>query len=276
VSARAYAAALTPLCDDGNSLDEDVFGPYVEFLHAGGVDGILALGTTGEGILLHNGERKQATELFLDGPLDVIVQCGAQTTLATAELAAHAAEQGAAGVAVIGPPYFALDDRSLLEHFATAARACDPLPFYVYEVRARAGYSIPLPVLEQLRELAPNLTGLKVSNRPFSDVEPYILEGLDVFVGFEEFVPEGIARGAAGTVSGLASVYPDEVVAMVKSGDAARVGALRGELERFPFHAAAKVVLASRGVPIREDVRAPLRKLTVEERAQLEKWLASS
>src|SRR6266702_4798608 len=112
--AKAYAAALTPLRDDGVSLDEDVFGPYLSFLHSGGLDGILALGTTGEGILLHNGERKRAAELFLDGELDVIVQCGAQTTLATAELAAHAAEQGAAGVAVIGSPYFALDERALL------------------------------------------------------------------------------------------------------------------------------------------------------------------
>jgi dihydrodipicolinate synthase/N-acetylneuraminate lyase len=267
---KAYAAALTPLRDDGASLDEDVFGPYLEFLHAGGVDGILGLGTTGEGILLHGGERQRAAELFLDGPIDVIVQCGAQTTLATAELARHAAEHGAAGVAVIGPPYFALDERSLVEHFVTAARASAPLPFYVYEFRARAGYSIPLAVLEQLREQAPNLTGLKVSNRPFAEVEPYLLPGLDVFVGFEEFVPEGIERGAAGTVSGLAAVYPAEVVAMVKSGDATQVGALRAVLERFPFHAAAKIALASRGVPIREDVRGPLRRLTAVERRQLE------
>lgn len=273
--ARAYAAALTPLRDDGASLDEDAFGPYVEFLEKGGVDGILALGTTGEGILLHSGERTRAAELFLDGELDVIVQCGAQTTLATAELAAHAAQNDAAGVAVIGPPYFALDDRALLEHFATAARACEPLPFYVYEFRARAGYSVPLPVLEQLRERAPNLRGLKVSNRPFAEVEPYILEGLDVFVGFEEFVPEGMERGAAGTVSGLASVFPAEVVEMVKSGDAARTSELRGGLERFPFHAAAKIALASRGVPIREDVRRPLRRLTPEERTELDEWLAS-
>jgi dihydrodipicolinate synthase/N-acetylneuraminate lyase len=273
--ARAYAAALTPLRDDGASLDENVFGPYVEFLHKGGVDGILGLGTTGEGILLHTDERKRAAELFLDGELDVIVQCGAQTTLATAELSAHAAESGAIGVAVIGPPYFALDDRALLEHFATAARACEPLPFYVYEFRARAGYSVPLPVLEQLRERAPNLRGLKVSNRPFADVEPYILEGLDVFVGFEEFVPQGMERGAVGTVSGLASVYPAEVVEMVRSGDTALVRELRGGLERFPFHAAAKVALASRGVPIREDVRAPLRRLIPEEHTQLDQWLAS-
>jgi dihydrodipicolinate synthase/N-acetylneuraminate lyase len=273
--ARAYAAALTPLRDDGAALDEDVFAPYVEFLHAGGVDGILALGTTGEGILLSESERKHAAELFLAGPLEVIVQCGAQTTRETAALGAHAAEHGAEGVAVIGAPYFLLDDLAVLAHFATAARACSPIPFYVYEFRARAGYSVSLDVLAQLRELAPNLAGLKVSNRPFTDVEPYLIEGLDVFVGFEEFVPEGMQLGAAGTVSGLASVYPEEVVAMVKGGDATRAGALRAGLERFPFHTAAKVALASRGVPIREDVRGPLRRLTPEEREQLDQWLAS-
>ena len=73
--ARAYAAALTPLRDDGEALDEDVFATYLDFLHTGGVDGILALGTTGEGILLGESERRRAAELFLAGPLDVIVQC---------------------------------------------------------------------------------------------------------------------------------------------------------------------------------------------------------
>src|SRR6266540_4343256 len=118
--ARTYAAALTPLRQGGDSLDEAAFAPYVEFLHRGGVDGILALGTTGEGILLGTDERMRVAELFLSGPLEVIVHCGAQTTLATAELAAHAAERQAAGVAVIAPPYFQLDDRALLDHFAAA------------------------------------------------------------------------------------------------------------------------------------------------------------
>ncbi|MHB8641576.1 MAG: dihydrodipicolinate synthase family protein [Gaiellaceae bacterium] len=274
--AKAYAAALTPLRDGGNALDEDAFAPYVAFLQQGGVDGILALGTTGEGILLGIDERQRAAELFLDGPLDVIVHCGAQTTVATVELARHAAEREAAGVAVIAPPYFALDDLSLLAHFEAAANACAPLPFYVYEFRARAGYSVPISVIERLRERVDNLAGLKVSNRPFADVEPYLLNGLEVFVGFEEFVPEGMRLGAAGTVSGLASVYPDVVSELVRTGNAAYAATLREGLERFPFHAAAKIALAARGVPIREDVRRPLRRLTENERLELTLWLASS
>src|SRR3954447_12436167 len=111
----ALAAALTPLRDDGAALDEEAFRPYLEFLAEARLDGIPALGTPGEGILLSAAERRRAAELFLEGPLPAIVHCGAQTTAETSALAEHAASFGAAGVAVIGPPYYALDDEALFD-----------------------------------------------------------------------------------------------------------------------------------------------------------------
>ena len=271
----ALAAVVTPLRDEGAALDEQAFRPYVEFLAGAGLEGALVLGTTGEGILLAPAERRRAAELFLEGPLPVIVHCGAQTTAETAALAAHAAEARAAGVAVIGPPYFALDERALLAHFAAAARACAPLPFYVYEFAARSGYAVSVEVVERLREEATNLAGLKVSDRPFEAVEPYLLEGLDVFVGAEELVPAALARGAAGAVSGLAAAFPERVVELVREGTG-DVAQLRRMLDRFPFQAAAKYVLGRRGLPVREDVRPPLRTLTAGERQELDEWLESS
>jgi dihydrodipicolinate synthase/N-acetylneuraminate lyase len=266
--AKMYAAALTPLRDGGLELDEDAFGPYLEFLHRGRVDGVLALGSTGEGILLGAAERMRAVELFLGGPLEVIVHCGAQTTLATAELAAHAAEHQAAGVAVIAPPYFQLDERALLEHFGAAARACDPLPFYVYEFARASGYAVPPHVIERLRERAPNLVGMKVSDAPWEAFQPYLLEGLDVFVGPESLIAQGLAHGAIGAVSALASALPEKVVAVDP-----RLKEIREAIERFPRHAALKRIAGRRGVPMREDVRAPLRGLTAEERTELDAWL---
>jgi dihydrodipicolinate synthase/N-acetylneuraminate lyase len=271
----ALAAAVTPLRNDGAALDEEAFRPYLEFLAAAGLDGTLVLGTTGEGILLSAAERRRAAELFLEGPLPVIVHCGAQTTAETAALAQHAAGAGAAGVAVISPPYFALDDDALLGHLTAAARAAGEVPFYVYEFKARSGYAVPVPVIERLREHAPNFAGLKVSDKPFDAVEPYLLEGLDVFVGAEELVLQGIERGAVGTVSGLGSVFPERVVALLRDGDG-DVGAIRAALDRFPFQAAAKYVLGRRGVPVREDVRAPLRRLRDDEKRELDAWLESS
>jgi dihydrodipicolinate synthase/N-acetylneuraminate lyase len=276
VISGAFAAALTPLTAGGAALDEAAFAPYVEFLATGGVDGILACGTTGEGILLTLDERRRAAELFLAAAsahgLPVAVHCGAQTTADTGALAAHAAEAGAAAVAVIAPPYFALDERALQGHFEVAAAACAPLPFYIYEFEARAGYAVPLAVIERLRTGVPNLRGLKVSDKPWDRFEPYLLEGLDIFVGPEAFVTRGLERGAAGAVSGLASVYPDVVAALVRERTperSAEAERLRAELERFPFHAAAKTVAARRGAAIGPDVRPPLRRLTDSELAEL-------
>ena len=266
--AKTYAAALTPLREGGSALDEHAFAPYVDFLHRGGVVGILAMGTTGEGILLGADERRRAAELFMDGSLEVIVNCGAQTTLATAELAVHAAERQAAGVPVIAPPDFPLDERALLAHFTAAANACDPLPFYVYEFARASGYAVPPSVIERLREHVPNLVGMKVSDSPWDAFQPYLLEGLDVLVGPESLIAQGLEHGAVGAVSALASALPEKVVAVDR-----RLGEIRDAIERFPRHAALKRIAARRGVPMMEDVRAPLRALTPEERRELDAWL---
>jgi dihydrodipicolinate synthase/N-acetylneuraminate lyase len=268
----AFAAALTPLRDGGAALDEPAFEPYVDFLAGGGVDGILACGTTGEGILLTLEERRRAVELFLAAARDrlaVAVHCGAQTTADTAALAAHAKEAGADAVAVIAPPYFPLDESALERHFEAAAAACAPLPFYVYELEKASGYAIPVSVVERLRETVDNVAGMKVSDAPFAKVAPYLLDGLDVFIGAESLIGEGLAAGAAGAVSGLASAFPEVVVEAVRSGDSKAAGERRAVVVRFPRPAALTAVVASRGVPIGEDVRAPLRQLTDAERAEL-------
>jgi dihydrodipicolinate synthase/N-acetylneuraminate lyase len=267
--ARTIAAALTPLRANGTELDNDALEPYLSFLKDGGVDGILLLGTTGEGILLTFNERRHAISNAVAGPLPVLAHCGAQSTADTAALAAHAAEAGAEAVAVIAPPYFQFDDDALLAHFVAAARACAPLPFYVYELEKASGYAIPVAVVERLRDAVDNVAGMKVSDAPFAKVAPYLLEGLDVFIGAESLIGEGLAAGAAGAVSGLASAFPEVVVDAVRSGDSTAAGELRAVVDRFPRHAALKAVVASKGVPIREDVRAPLRQLTDAERAEL-------
>jgi dihydrodipicolinate synthase/N-acetylneuraminate lyase len=267
--ARTIPAALTPLRDGGATLDEDAFAPYVAYLQAHGADGVLALGSTGEGINLSVPERKRAIELFAAGPLAVIAHCGAQTTADTLALTQFAAGLGVAGVAVIAPPYFARDDDALFAHLSTAAAACAPLPFYVYEFEKVSGYAVPVAVVERLRDAAPNLAGLKVSDAPFEKVSPYLLEGLDVFVGAEALIGAGLAAGAAGAVSAVASAFPEVVADAVASGDSARAGELRAILERFPRHAALKAVVRARGVPLNEDVRLPLRGLTGDERVAL-------
>jgi dihydrodipicolinate synthase/N-acetylneuraminate lyase len=268
----AIAAAVTPLRDGGGALDLDSIPSLVRFLSEGGVDGVLACGTTGEGVLLSVLERQRAARAFLDArPVDfqVAVHAGAQSTADTVALSAHAREVGADAVAVIAPPYYPLGPLELFDHFRAAADACDPLPFYVYEFAARSGYRIPVEVIERLGREQGNVVGLKVSDTPFDAIEPYLLGGFDVFVGSEPLVRAGMERGAIGAVSGLATAWPEVVAALVHEHSPEahlHVTELRGRLEGIPLQAALKQVLVDRGVLAHGDVRPPLRGLTLEER----------
>lgn len=268
----AIAAAVTPLMDGGRAIDPDGFAPLVGYLAGGGIDGLLACGTTGEGVLLSVDERRTVAQTFLaarPNGFQIAIHAGAQTTRDTVTLAAHALEIGADAVAVIAPPYFPLGPRELFDHFRSAADACDPLPFYVYEFAARSGYAIPVDVIEQLHREQRNVVGMKVSDRPFDAIEPYLVDGMDVFIGSEPLVRAGMERGAVGAVSGLATAWPDVVASLVHDHSPEahlRVTELRARLDGIPFHAAMKQVLTDLGVLPHADVRHPLRGLTLEER----------
>ena len=259
-----------------SALDEAAIGPYVAFLESHGADGVFVCGTTGEGILLSLEERRRVARAFRAAVRGIlVVHAGAQTTADTAALAADAAELGADAVAVIPPPYFPLDDDALTAHFVAAARACAPLPFYCYAFTARSGYPLPVEVIRRIGESVDNLAGLKVSESPFERVAPYLELGLPVLIGNEPLIPAGLAGGAIGTVSGMAAAFPDVVRAgprrSVARGGRPPARRVRAIMEASgQFIAAAKHVLGMRGVPVRPDMRAPLRGLTPAEASALE------
>ena len=269
------AAAVTPLTGADGSIDADGIGGLVDFYARAGLDGILALGTTGEGILVSTDERRLAADEFVTSAhhrLAVVVHCGAQTTHDTIALAEHAAIHGADGVAVIPPPYFALDAEAIWRHFDAAAHACAPLPFYIYEFAARSGYVVPIDVVRRLQSTAPNLTGLKVSDSPFDAVAPYLIPGLDVFIGAEGLIYQGMESGAAGAVSGLAAAFPELTIDAVRSHTpeaSARAARVRTSIEPFPLQSALKFILQRRGVAIEDAVRSPLLTLDDAQRQSL-------
>jgi dihydrodipicolinate synthase/N-acetylneuraminate lyase len=270
-------AAITPLTDGGTRIDAGSIPRYLDFLIEHGASAVLAMGTTGEGILLLEDERKTVMERFVEaarGRIPVAVHAGAQTTAQSVALGEHAASIGAAAVAVIGPPYFKLDAEGQFRHLRAVAQACHPTPFYVYELADAAGYPFDPAMLLRLRDEQDNVVGMKVSDAPWERFERYLLDGYDILVGPEALIDRGMAAGAVGAVSALAAAFPDRVDAVVQNPTAegaAGLRDLRGQIEATQRHAALKRILARRGVPVRPDVRAPLRDLDAAERELLER-----
>jgi dihydrodipicolinate synthase/N-acetylneuraminate lyase len=273
-------AAVTPLTAGGGAVDEAAIGSYTRFLEGHGADGVFACGTTGEGVLLTLDERRRVARAFRSSMTGVlVVHAGAQTTVDTVALAADAADLGADAVAVIAPPYFPLDADALTAHFVAAARACAPLPFFCYAFAARSGYPLPVEVIRRIGGAVDNLAGLKVSESPFARAEPYLDLGLPVLIGSEPLLPEALARGAIGTVSGMAAAFPDVLrVALDDPGPTAgeQLAAIRNALEaNGQFIASIKHVLGLRGVPVGPDMRAPLRMLSDDETRALDASVAT-
>lgn len=269
------AAAVTPLTADGSGVDYDGCVRLAAFLAERDIDGIFALGTTGEGLLLTHNERRRAARAFRDGAehLPLLVHVGAVTTRAATGLSAAAAADGASGVAALAAPGQRLDDAAVAEYFTTAANACSPLPFHAYVYTARSGYPVAPRVLDNVADRADNFRGAKVSDPGLASVQPFLGRGYQVLVGAESLIPEALDAGAAGAVSGLASAFPAMLADAVHGRSDAACAAvhdLREALNRLPLQAALKRALQRLGVPITCAVRRPLRPLTDAETREVD------
>ena len=252
LTARLHGAVdrLDAAADGGTRLDEAAFAPYADFLAGAGLDGVLAFGTNGEAVLLSVEERRRGLELWLGLSVAILVaaHCGAQTTADTVASPLTRRRPGGRGRGD-RPAVFQARRCGAGAHLVAAAAACAPLPFYVYEFAATAGYALDPSMLARLREEAENVTGMKVSDSPWDAFERYLLDDFDIFVGPEALIHRGREAGAVGAVSALASAFPEEVAAVVLF-DRGRGGPARGApvADRVPRHAALKRVVGWKGV----------------------------
>ena len=163
---------VTPLRDGGDALDEDAFGPVVDFLAARRARRAARAGDERRGDPALRAERKRAAELFVEasaGRLQVAVHCGAQTTATRSRSPRTRPRRGRRGR---GDRAAVLPARRRAPCSRTSPRRRPPArrsPFYVYEFeRDERLRRAALAVLDRLREAAPNLAGLKVSDIPGS------------------------------------------------------------------------------------------------------------
>jgi len=130
-----FAATLTPMKANGD-VALDHIGPQIERLIERGVTGLYVCGSTGEGVSLTNAERKAATTESIRaaaGRVPVLVQVGHNSLAEAAELAAHAAASGAAGISATCPSYFKIGTvQVVVDSMKIVAVAARDLPFYYY------------------------------------------------------------------------------------------------------------------------------------------------
>jgi 4-hydroxy-tetrahydrodipicolinate synthase len=262
-------ALVTPFRE--GVVDEAAFIALVERQIAGGVHGLVPVGTTGETSTLSHDEHRRVVELCVKtaaGRVPVIAGAGSNATAEAVELARHAKTVGADGALVVTPYYNRPSQEGLYAHYAAINEAVQ-IPVLVYNVPARTSVDISNATLARLAKL-PNIVGIKDATGDMVRAsEQRLLCGPDwVMLSGDDPTALGyIAHGGHGCISVTANVAPDLCAAFYNAalgGDGKtalywqdRLVRLHKALFSDASPGPAKFALAHLGL-CREDVRLPI------------------
>ena len=204
-------ALVTPFRD--GALDEKAFAALLERQIAGGVHGVVPVGTTGETSTLSHDEHKRVVELCVEiaaGRVRVIAGAGSNSTAEAVELAAHAKAVGADGALAVTPYYNRPSQEGLYQHYKAMNDAVQ-LPILVYNVPSRTSTDISNETLERLAKL-PNIVGIKDATGDMSRPSFQRLMCGDEWILLSGDDPTALgymAHGGHGCISVTSNVAPE-------------------------------------------------------------------
>ena len=217
-------AIITPFTETG--VDWDAFGRLIEYQLAGGINAIVAAGTTGEGSTLTDREHEDVIAFCVKqvaGRVPVIAGTGSNNTAHAIERKQTACRAGADAVLLVTPYYNKTTQKGLIASFSAIADASSA-PCVLYNVPSRTGMNM-LP--ETLAVLAKHerIAAVKEACGNISQVAKERLlcgDDLDVYSGCDDQTVPTLSLGGKGLVSVVANILPKETAEMCSrffSGD---------------------------------------------------------
>lgn len=204
-------ALVTPFRD--GAVDEAAFVALVERQIAGGVHGLVPVGTTGETSTLSHDEHRRVVELCVattGGRVPVIAGAGSNSTEEAIELVRHAKTVGADAALVVTPYYNRPSQEGLYAHYAAINEAVQ-LPVLVYNVPSRCSVDISNETLARLARL-PNIVGVKDATGDLPRASQQRLMCGPEWVMLSGDDPSALgymAHGGHGCISVTSNVAPD-------------------------------------------------------------------
>lgn len=276
---------VTPLTE-ADEIDTTSLRRLTEYCIESGLQAIYPCGTTGEMMYLTVQERKLVAETVVQrtaGRVPVFVHVGAWNLKDTVELAAHAAEIGADGIAIVTPAFFSVKEQGLIDYFTAVADSVPKeFPVYLYAIPQYAMNDISPRVAEEARQLCPNIVGIKYSYPDMTRIQQMlrIHDGeFSVLVGPDHLFAAVSAMGGDGVVSGNAQIIPAyyekiwHLLQEKRYDEAAkwqhRTNILNEKLCEINNIAAYKVMLKRDGIIATSKMRRPMENLTLEQEEDL-------
>jgi 4-hydroxy-tetrahydrodipicolinate synthase len=283
--AGTYTALVTPFQND--QIDEAAFARLIEGQIAGGITGIVPVGTTGESATLDHQEHNRVIELAVKAAAkrcQVIGGTGSNSTSEAISLTMEAEKLGCDGALLVAPYYNKPSQEGLFRHFGKIAENTK-LPLILYSIPARCGIEISVEVTARLAKAYPNIVAIKEAGgtvERVSALRAALPANFTILSGDDSLTLPFMAVGAEGVISVASNVVPADVVALVQaalSGNSQKAREIHHRLYPLfkdlfiePNPVPAKHALALRG-EMRPDVRLPLCEMADATRAKLEATL---
>ena len=216
-------AMVSPMTKDG--IDYDALERFIEFQISSGINGLVAVGTTGENATMEPEEMAAFIRFTVEkvaGRVPVIAGTGTNNTEHVLRNTQAACEAGADAVLVVTPYYNKATQKGLIQHFTLVADRSS-LPVILYNVPSRTGVNLLPQTVAQLAE-HPNIVGIKEASgnmAQFVELMRLCGDKIDIYSGEDALTVPMMAMGAAGTISVVTNVAPREGVAMT---DACKAG----------------------------------------------------
>lgn len=213
-------AMVTPM-DENGEISEFGIRQLCKRSIEEGIDGIFALGTTGEFFSLTEDEKVEIMKIVIDETKDrakVYAGCGAVSTGEVIRLIKKMENIGVDAVSVVTPFFITPNQNELFMHYSCIAESTT-LPIILYNIPPRTGCHIEAETVSKLAEKYKNIIGIKDSSGKFENILAYInatkkLSHFSVLAGTDSFILKGLQNGAKGAIAATANVVP-QVIARI-------------------------------------------------------------
>lgn len=283
----ALTALITPFQKGKVSWEE--LRQLVERQIANGIDGLIAVGTTGESPTLDMDEHLDVIRCVVEaakGRVPVLAGTGANSTSEGLALTRGAHEAGADGMLIVSPYYNKPTQEGLFGYFSELAGATDR-PIMLYSIPSRCGVEIGVGVLERLRAKHDHIAHIKEAGGSCDRIDQIrnaLGDSMTILGGDDALALPFMALGAKGIVSVASNLIPAEVKSLTQSAlDGDYQTALQQHARLYPLFKA--LFIESNPVPVKHamkvagliascEVRSPLCELETASREKLAQTLA--
>jgi 4-hydroxy-2-oxoglutarate aldolase len=247
-----FPALTTPFAADGSVSVEDIKHNIAKY-NATGLAGYVAIGSTGESVLLSRKEVDTVLVAVKEAAapnMRLIAGTGAESTAETIDRTKRAAELGY-HVALVKTPYYykpMYKPEVFIAHYRRVADA-SPIPVMLYSVPQFTGVALEAPEVGVLAQ-HPNIIGIKESSgnvQRAAEMLAAVPSSFQVLVGSASMMFPSMVLGAVGSILALASAMPEQCVALfeaVRRGEMETARALQATI--LP---SSKVIVSQAGIP---------------------------